>query len=99
MGRIRMVTRTVTTNEAHALCLNVDTAEPCTKVFDVPVNVKGEDKMLNYIRKNEDTKEVKVVQITHVEVKETLYGMPESEFIKLAKEMPPRTKNETEEKE
>ena len=85
MARVRMVTRTVTTQEVTALCLNIVTAEPENQTFSVPVNIKGEDSILKFIRKVYDTDTTKIVSITHIRNEEHLYGMPEADFIKTAK--------------
>lgn len=85
MARVRMVTRTVTTQKVVALCLNIETAEPSNEVFEVPVNIKGEDNILKFLRKNEKDSKVKVVSINNITTDEHLYGMPEIEFIKHAK--------------
>lgn len=85
MARVRMVTRTVTTQKVGVLCLNTETAEPHNEVFNVPVNIKGEDNIIKFLRKTFDTSTEKVVSVVNIEMEEHLYGMPEVDFIKNAK--------------
>lgn len=85
MARIRMVTRTVSTQRVNVLCLNTETAEPHNEVFNVPVNIKGDENIIKFLRKSVDTETDKVVSIVHIDIDEHLYGMPETEFIKHAK--------------
>ena len=85
MARVRMVTRTVTTQEVTVMCLNIVTAEPENQVYSLPINIKGEEAILKFIRKAYDTETTKAVSIVNVRSEEHLYGMPETEFIKLAK--------------
>lgn len=90
MARVRMVTRTVDTTVCEVMTINVTTAT--VKNISVTVNGKYEDKseLLRVIQKNCDSDTVKHVSVISFENKETLYGMPESKFIELAEELPPR---------
>lgn len=94
MARQRMVTRTIKTKKVVALCLNTDTCEPSNEVFDVPCNIDGDEKIMKYLRKF-DTPTDKAVSIVSITEEEKLYGMPESQFIKLAQPIE-KTEAETE---
>lgn len=84
MARKRMVTRTIKTNEVTVLCLNTVTAEPHNEVFVVPCNLKTEQEMLKFIKKNFDTETDRAVAVSNINVVEEYYGMEETEFIKHA---------------
>lgn len=100
--REALVTRTIATTEATVLCVDILAGSTFTQVVPVPRTYKDNAQLLKAVAKavdtdTEDTK-VKVVSIISSEVKETLYGMTEQEFITLAKVLPPRgTKKEAEE--
>ena len=90
MSRERMVTRTVEEAEIKVMTLNVKTASVGTEHYNISATIP-EAKALAFIQKHYDTAEVKNVSITEYTVKETLYGMSEQDFIKMAKVLPPRT--------
>lgn len=92
--RKRMVTRTVTTTEVELLCLNIVTAEPFNETAIIPGTYTSNEKILKVLRPVIDTKETKIVSVSRVEIKHTLYGMSEADFIKLAEVMPPRKKSD-----
>lgn len=92
--RKRMVTRTVTTTEVELLCLNIITAEPFNETAVIPGTYTSNEKILKVLRPVLDTKETKIVSVSRAEIKHTLYGMSESDFIKLAKVMPSRKKSD-----
>lgn len=95
MARERMVTRTVSTTTIEVLVINIETSEVGTKHFilglgmtkDEKSMLKASQKMMNEEAQNELWK---CVAIKAVKEEETLYGMPETEFIKYAKVLPPR---------
>lgn len=89
MARERMVTRTITTTEVTALCINIETSDVTTETFTFSMLVKDEKTMIHNAQAQCE-KDVKVVAIKSVKENEILYGMPELEFIKLAKVLPSR---------
>lgn len=95
MARERMVTRTVMTTTVEVLVINIETAEVGTKYFSLGKNmIKDEKTMLNNSQVMMDEQQGnsmwKCVAIKNIREEETLYGMPESEFIKYAKVIPSR---------
>lgn len=95
MARERMVTRTVSTTTIEVLVVNIESSEVGTKPFILGHNsVKDEKAMLKTAQKmmNEEagTELWKCVAVKSTKEEETLYGMPETEFIKYAKVLPPR---------
>ena len=97
MGRIPMVTRTITTTEVNVMCLDVQAGEPFNQVVTVPRTYKNKEELLKKVKPLIDTDTVKAVHIVDTDEIETLYGMPEQEFIQYAKVLPPRNGAETEE--
>lgn len=91
MARIPMVTRTLTTTKAVCLCLNVETADPYNETYVMPRTYKDKDALVRAIQEKHNTDTCKVVTCVDVEEIETLYGMSESDFVKYAKVLPPRT--------
>ena len=94
--RERMVTRTVASVDYVCMSVNVETRQ----VEDLTVNIPNGATMAEKARLKaiaeampEGNTFVKVISET---VKETLYGMSEEQFIKLAKVLPPRTKEYSE---
>ena len=96
MARIPMITRTVVTTVAKILCVNTTTEETETKVVEIPRTYKDDKKLLNTAKEVLDPTLIPV-KVILTEIKETLYGMTEQNFIELAEKLPPRTKTETDE--
>lgn len=97
MARKPMVTRTIKTTQAVVLCLDVETAEPRNQELTLPRTYKNDDEVLRQAKLALETDTLKVVHVVSAKAIEKLYGMTEHEFINFAKEMPGRTKKETEE--
>lgn len=101
MARKRMVTRTVTGTEAEVKVVVISKDE----ITNIKVTVGGEytdnDKLLKAVKKEAETNDLKVLSIITATKIDKCYGMLESEFIKLAKELDPETRKavETEETE
>lgn len=95
MARERMVTRTISTTTIDVLVINIETSEVGTKHFVLGQNmIKDEKTMLSNAQDmlNTETGNTlwKCVAVKNIKEEETLYGMTESDFIKYAKELPPR---------
>ena len=92
MARKRMVTRTVTGTEAEVKVVVISENE----ITNIKVTVSGEftdnDKLLKAIKKETETDDLKVLSIVSTTKIDKCYGMLESEFIKLAKELDPETR-------
>ena len=99
MARIPMVTRTITTTKAEVLCLDITAGEPFNQSVTLPRTYKDEKALMKQVSKLIDDENIKAVHIVKTEEVETLYGMTEQEFITLAKPMPPRGANQTNESE
>ena len=89
MARVRMVTRTVYATVCECLCMNTDTAEVSKQEFILTGDVDEKDR-LKLVKNTYENGSLVIAKIVSVTTKETLYGMPETDFIKLAKGLPPR---------
>lgn len=92
MARERMVTRTITEYNVTAMCVDTLKAELSDHVVTLTGDYKDNSEMLDAIQKVYNTDTFKVVSIKSVSIEEKLYGMPELDFIKFAKLLPPRAK-------
>ena len=94
MARERYVTRTV--NSAKLTVMTCDTFSATIENREYVISATiAPEKRLEYVKKHFDTDTVKAVSILACEIVETLYGMPEADFIKLARILPPRKVGET----
>ena len=96
MARERMVTRTIATVEY--VCMTVNTVT--RQVEDITVSIPSGMTMTEKARQKAIISALPetntLVQVTSETVKETLYGMTEEQFIKLARVLPPRSKADSE---
>lgn len=89
-AREKMVTRTVTTSKVAIKRINVRADVIDTVDYEFIGTIKDVDKFIKVYAKKNDTDEYKHVAIAGIREIEKLYGMPERQFIELAKELPPR---------
>lgn len=94
MARQPMVTRTFQTTKVKILAVEVKTEQPKTVEMVLPRTYKDTTAMLKQAKKIGETDDLKLVHIIEHSVEETLYGMPEADFIRMAKPLPPRTVHE-----
>lgn len=94
MTRERMVTRTIASVNYTVMVVNTEGKT----VENIVVSIASGDTMTDKARDKaikEAIPEGKLfVQVVSQEITETLYGMSEQDFIRLAKVLPPRTKAE-----
>ena len=96
MARQKMVTRTFNTTNASVLCVDVDSAETTVITVTLPRVYKDDKEELKVVKNMIDTDTFKAVKVVEKEIVETLYGMPEEDFIKLATILPPRSAENSE---
>ena len=93
--RARLVTRTIITRKVDFKAFNMETAtvENMTITFGVNVTINKDADGINTINKKLQADGIKAtaVMIDSITDNETLYGMLEDDFIRLAKVLPPRT--------
>lgn len=89
MAREKMVTRTLTITSVEVMTVDITTATTGTAMFDV-VGDHTFDTALKAVKELYETETIKIVTITDLVLNDYLYGMPESDFIKTAKILPPR---------
>ena len=94
-----MVTRTVTGTEAEIQIVTISASEITTIKHTVGGEFTDNDKLLKAIKKDVETDDIKVLQILTTAKIDKCYGMLESEFIKLAKELDPETRKALENEE
>ena len=90
MAKERMVTRTLTITTVEVMTVDITTATTGTSRFDV-VGDHTFDTALKAVKELYETETTKIVTITDLVLNDYLYGMSESDFIKMAKILPPRT--------
>ena len=94
MARERMVTRTVASVNYEVMTVDTESKT----VENITVVIPSGDAMAEKAREKAIKANIPngkiFVQIVSEKITETLYGMPEADFIKLAKVLPPRTKTE-----
>ena len=89
MAREKMVTRTLTITTVEVMTVDITTETTGTARFDV-VGDYTFDTALKAVKELYETETTKIVTITDLVLNDYLYGMPESDFIKMAKILPPR---------
>ena len=89
MAKERMVTRTLTITTVEVLTVDITTPTIGTSRFDI-VGDNTFDTALKAVKELYETETTKIVTITELVLNDYLYGMPESEFIKMAKILPSR---------
>ena len=99
MARKRMVTRTVTGTEVEAQIVTISASEITTIKATVSGEYPDADKLMKAVKKSIETDDIKVLQILTTTKIDKCYGMLESEFIKLAKELDPETRKLIEQEE
>lgn len=96
MARVPMVTRTIPTTVVNVFCVNTEDRSTFEQSITLPRTYKDEVKMMKAVEKVLDGEPIKAVSIIGYEVKETLYGMTEADFIRVASVLPPRNANKDE---
>ena len=90
MAREKMVTRTLTITSVEVMTVDITTATTGTARFDI-VGDHTFETALKAVKELYETDTTKIVTITELVLNDYLYGMPESDFIKMTKILPPRT--------
>lgn len=91
MRKEKMITRTIMQTTAELMCIDVTTAE--VEIFEAKIG--GEytpEELLKAFKKIYETDTYKVVHIESMKSEKLLLGMTESQFVKYATVLPPRTK-------
>lgn len=93
----KMITRTIASTNYTVMCVDVATAKVDYRTYSFAGNRDDVKCLANINDLYKETTE-KAVAVTYAEEVETLFGMPESTFMKYAVVLPPRgTKKEQEE--
>lgn len=94
MSRERMITRTVVTVNYEIMVVNMETKTVENITVSIPSGDTLTDKAREKAIKASIPEGKTFVSVISETTTETLYGMSEAEFIRLAKVLPPRTKAE-----
>lgn len=92
MARLPMVTRTIVTTDCTTVLMNTESNEVFENVLSLPRTYKDDNAVLKALKKTYETDTIKVVYVKETTTVETLYGIPETEFIKIAKKLDPETR-------
>lgn len=87
--RKSMVTRTISSMQVTALCVNPQTAETFEQEFTLTDKIADMDKVLKKVSKQYNTDDCTIVAIREIKEVNELYGMDEADFIKGAKILDP----------
>ena len=87
-----MVTRSIKGTKVTVMCVDTTGAHTFEKEYIVKNKYSTDEKLMNYIRKTYDTDTVKNITLTGKEEVVKLYGVPEDEFVAMAKELDPETR-------
>lgn len=96
MAKTPMITRTIQTTEVNVLCMDIKQGEPFNTTVTLPRTYKDNAAMLKAAAAVIDNEYTKAVHIVAYDVKETLYGMKETDFIANADILPARAVKEHE---
>lgn len=99
MARKPMVTRTILTTQATALCMDINSCEASNVTVTLPRTFKNAEKMLKAVKEEVENETLRVVDIVDHKTVETLYGMTEQSFINGAVKLDPTTRKELEEED
>lgn len=90
----RMVTRTITSNICNLVIVNLKGMEVVKSRAVAPADCDTVEKADKFFRKTWEADGYAFAKVESIEKVEKLYGMTESDFIKYAKELPPRAVKE-----
>lgn len=76
-----MVTRTIITTKATALCVNPQTAETFEQDFTISGKIEDKEKVLKAVRKQFSDNTTVIAAVRELSFIEALYGMSEADFI------------------
>lgn len=90
MARVPQITRTISTTIVKIFCVNMDDKSTFEQSITLPRTYKDDRAMMEAVEQVLEGEPIKAVSIVGSEVKETLYGMSEADFIRYATVLPPR---------
>lgn len=99
MARPRMITRTFDLTIGECMCVDVTTQQVRNIEFKIFGIYTDNAKLLEAVKAGYETDTFKVVMVNSAQVGEVLMGMTESEFLQVARVLPPRTKQQNSEDE
>lgn len=94
--RESMVTRTIKSTNVVAMVADILSGSIVNKEYTLAGTFEDEKSLNKALAKVANTETETAVKVIETSVQETLYGMPEQEFIRSAKVLPPRGTKTTE---
>ena len=85
MPRAQVVTRLVKVTNVKVLTVSTETQTTKEVKYTLPIVNSNKEKLLNYIKKNYDTKELKHVEVLDAKPQISRYTMSVPDFMKYAK--------------
>lgn len=92
----KMVTRTIATTVCDTLRVTIPDGQTMTHTLTLTGKHVNNRETLEILRSRFDSPEIATAAVISTEVRETLYGMPESVFIANAVILPPRKEGDEE---
>ena len=92
MARERMVTRTINVTIVEAICMDITTVETSFRKLELTGETYDTSTALKALKKEYETDTFKVVAVNGLETIERMFGMKETDFIRLAVELDPETR-------
>lgn len=101
MKREKLITRTIISTKANCkvFLINAQLVIDEDITFTGKLEGKELDNACREYYEKDNVNAIKFIMVNSVETIEKLYGVTESEFMAIAKELPPRKVNETQEEE
>ena len=88
----RMVTRTINVTIVDAICMNIETVETSIRSLELTGETYNASTALKALKKEYETDTFKVVAVSNLKTEERMFGMKETDFIRLALELDPETR-------
>lgn len=87
----KMVTRTIISTRCVIMCVNTEAGEVFNDTIEIAGTYRDDAKLLKKVKQQYgETPTIKVVSIVSKEEIGTLYGVPEDQFLAIAKVLPAR---------
>lgn len=84
MARTRMVTRTINVTICEVMSVKVTDSQVITDYLELTGKTYTKDTALKALKKQYETEDYKIVAIQNMVPREDLYGMTETEFLRVA---------------
>ena len=86
----KLITRTIYQTKAEVIGLEISSQKVVTNTYNLAGQYDTASSILPVVKKFYETEDFKPVSVLSFTTEEHLYGVTEQEFLKIAKELPPR---------